>query len=212
MDKSTHQMFIEEILSIVTGLLCNHLSAPAGFLNNTTITSAYIFFNVFRKLNWNKFNLCSPESIIILITIISHITQVLLAYQRNKENRWNDTPSLPEISLNFLATSAPAIITYFQQYRLSRSQSNNSSRHILGQEAETITQNVSNLRMNLRTPSFPSGTQEAGLATEINSSQHDLTQVQEMGVREPDPSDPKTHHTTNRDTQKNTTQIRRPFF
>lgn len=125
MDKPTYQIFVEEILNIVTGLILHHLSAPSGFFNNTTITSSYMYSNVYRKLNRSKFNMSSPESIITLLIIISHITQVSLAYQRNKDNRWNEAPSLPEIGFNFLATAAPAAITYFQQCRISRDQNHN---------------------------------------------------------------------------------------
>jgi hypothetical protein len=129
MDKSTHQIIIEEIKDIVTGLILNYASASHGdFYANIIINSTYILNNLTNRLKLRECNAC-PENMAAAITIVSLAIQALLAYQRNQENKWGETISLEEIGCNFIATTAPAIITYFQHHKASSNQLNTNTRN-----------------------------------------------------------------------------------
>lgn len=137
MDKSTHQIIIEEIQHVLTGVLLNQASSHCDFYNSTIINSAHILDNVFRRLNLRAGTTCT-ENMVVLITIVALVAQTLLVYQRNQENKWNETTPLAEISCNFVATAAPAIITYFQHHRTSSNQSNTDDRQTTFTEGQEI--------------------------------------------------------------------------
>jgi len=148
MDKSTQQIIIEEIQHVLTGAFFNQLSAQYSFHDNTLSNCAYMLDNIFRRLNLSA-GTTYTEQATVLITIVAFVTQTFLAYQRNQENKWNETIPLAEISCNFIATAAPAIITYFQHHRAFSNQSNADDRQTTfadGQEIDRYRppQNISN--------------------------------------------------------------------
>lgn len=127
MDQSIHQIIMEEIQDVFTGLILNYASASHGdFYANTIVNSAYILNRLFKKLKLRGINACPGKIAAASITLFSLAAQAWVANQRNQENRWNETISLAEIGCNFVATAAPAIITFFQHHRASGSQSETS--------------------------------------------------------------------------------------